>query len=248
MPSTLVIIPAHNEAENLLHVLPLIREVVPEADILVVDDYSTDATSEIASQLGAIVVRLPNNLGYGGAVQTGFRFGARCGYDYGITMDADGQHDPSNVPDLLAHVQSDSCDLVVGSRFTGTMTYRASWVRRLGMRVFAGIASYLTKSQVTDATSGFQAMTGEVMEFLAVEDYPSDYPDADTLIMLHYAGFQVEEIPVTMHDRLSGEAMHGNILKNFYYIFKMLLSMTIVYFRHRTYTGSQRNSTAANAT
>ena len=168
------------------------------------------------------------------------------GYDYGVTMDADGQHDPGNVPDLLAHVQSDACDLVVGSRFTGTMTYHASWVRRLGMRLFAGIASYLTKSKVTDATSGFQAMTGEVMQFLAVEDYPSDYPDADTLIMLHYAGFQVEEIPVTMHDRISGEAMHGNILKSFYYIFKMLLSMTIVYFRHRTYAAARRNATAAN--
>jgi len=248
MSSTLIIIPAHNEANNLPHVLPRIRQFAPEADMLVVDDHSIDNTSEIATRLGAIVVRLPNNLGYGGAVQTGFRFGARCGYRYGVTMDADGQHDPGDVPDLLAHVQSGSCDLVVGSRFTGTMTYHASWVRRLGMRLFAGIASYLTESKVTDATSGFQAMTGEVMHFLAVEDYPSDYPDADTLIMLHYAGFQVGEVPVTMHDRLSGTAMHGNILKSVYYILKMLLSMTIVYFRHHTYAAARRNAAAANST
>ncbi len=132
--------------------------------------------------------------------------------------------------------------MVVGSRFAGEMTYHASWVRRLGMRLFAGIANYLTGRQVTDATSGFQAMTGEVMTFLSVEDYPSDYPDADTLIMLHYAGFRVQEIPVTMHERISGVSMHGSILKNLYYIPKMLLSMAIVYFRYRTFTGAQRNS------
>ncbi len=242
MSSTLVIIPAHNEAENLPHVLPTVREVVPDATILVVDDHSDDETSAVAAQMGAIVVRLPNNLGYGGAVQTGFRYGARLAYDYGVVMDADGQHDPVNVPDLLARVQEDDCDMVVGSRFVGEMTYHASWVRRLGMRLFAGIASYLTKRQVTDATSGFQALTGEVMTFLSVEDYPSDYPDADTLIMLHYAGFRVQEIPVTMHERISGVSMHGSILKNLYYIPKMLLSMAIVYYRYRTFTGAQRNS------
>ena len=240
--STLVIIPAHNEAENLPHVLPAVREVASEADILVVDDHSDDATSAVAAQLGALVVRLPNNLGYGGAVQTGFLFGVRSGYDYGVVMDADGQHDPANVPDLLARVQEDGCDMVVGSRFAGEMTYHASWVRRLGMRMFAGIANYLTGRQVTDATSGFQAMTGEVMTFLSVEEYPSDYPDADTLIMLHYAGFRVQEIPVTMHERISGVSMHGSILKNLYYIPKMLLSIAIVYFRYRTFTGAQRNS------
>ena len=241
-PSVLIIIPAHNEAENLPHVLPAVNEVAPDADILIVDDYSDDATGAVAAQLGAIVVRLSNNLGYGGAVQTGFLFGVRYGYDYGIVMDADGQHDALNVPDLLARVQEDDCDMVVGSRFVGEMTYHASWVRRLGMSVFAGIAGYLTGRQVTDATSGFQAMTGEVMAFLAEEDYPSDYPDADTLIMLHYADFCVEEIPVTMHERISGVSMHGSVLKNLYYIPKMLLSMAIVTFRYRTFSGARRNS------
>ena len=243
MPSVLVIIPAHNEAENLPHVLPAVREAVPDADILIIDDHSADATSAVAGQLGATVVRLPNNLGYGGAVQTGFRFGTRHGYAYGVVMDADGQHDPRNVPDLLAHVQKDGCDVVIGSRFIGEMTYHASWVRRLGMRMFAAIAGYLTRRPVTDATSGFQAMTGEVMGFLASEDYPSDYPDADTLIMLHYAGFCVQEVPVTMHERISGVSMHGSIFKNLYYIPKMLLSMAIVYFRYHTLAGAQRNAT-----
>jgi glycosyltransferase involved in cell wall biosynthesis len=104
MPTVLVIIPAHNEADNLPHVLPAVREVAPAADILVVDDYSIDATGAVAAQLGATVVRLPNNLGYGGAVQAGFRFGARFGYDYGITMDADGQHRPEDIPKLIESI------------------------------------------------------------------------------------------------------------------------------------------------
>ncbi|RME80667.1 MAG: glycosyltransferase family 2 protein [Caldilineae bacterium] len=238
--SILVIIPAYNEAENLPHVLPRLRQYLPEADILVVDDHSQDATATVARRLGAKILRLPNNLGYGGAVQTGFRYAAQRGYDYGIMMDADGQHDPASVPDLLAPVLAGSADLALGSRFTGSMTYHASPVRRLGMRLFAFLASLLTGQTITDATSGFQAMTGEVMAFFAEENYPSDYPDADTILMLHYAGFRIREVPVTMHSRLSGKSMHGNSLKALYYIAKMLLSMTIVYFRYRTHAGTVR--------
>ena len=244
--SVLIIIPAHNEAANLPHVLPSLRRMLPDADILVVDDHSHDATGAVAQRCGATVVQLANNLGYGGAVQTGFRVGAQRGYDYGVMLDADGQHDPTCVPALLAPVLAGTCDVAVGSRFTGSMTYQASFVRRMGMRFFAAIASSLTGRPVTDATSGFQAMTGEVMAFLSEENYPSDYPDADTLIMLHYAGFRVQEVPVTMHERISGKSMHNNI-KSLYYIAKMLLSITIVYFRYRTHAGAARPLTVAHA-
>ncbi|MCO6453647.1 MAG: glycosyltransferase family 2 protein [Caldilineales bacterium] len=236
---TLIIIPAFNEASNLPHVLPQVREAAPAADIVVVDDHSADATGRITRDFGAQSIRLPNNLGYGGAVQTGFRYGAQRGYDFGVMMDADGQHDPTCIPALLQPVCDGLCDVAVGSRFTGDMTYQASWVRRLGMRLFAGIASALTGQRVTDATSGFQAMNGEVMAFFAEENYPSDYPDADTLIMLHYAGFRVREVPVTMHERISGKSMHSS-LKAIYYIVKMLLSIVIVFFRYRTSAGMRR--------
>lgn len=239
MPDTLIIIPAYNEAQNLLHVLPKLRAVVPNADILVVDDHSRDDTAAVARRLGAQVVRLPNNLGYGGAVQTGFRYGTQRRYHFGVMLDADGQHDPASVPALLAPVRSGQCDVVVGSRFTGEMTYHASAVRRLGMRLFAGIVSSLTGRTVTDATSGFQAMTGEVMAFFAEENYPSDYPDADTLVLMHYAGFRVQEAPVIMHDRISGTAMH-NSLSAGYYIVKMLLSIGMVFLRYRTKAGALR--------
>lgn len=236
---TLIIIPAFNEADNLPHVLPLVRRAAPAVDILVIDDHSADATGRVARRHGAQVIRLPNNLGYGGAVQTGFRYGAQRGYDFGVMMDADGQHDPTCIPALLQPVRDGVCDVAVGSRFTGDMTYQASWVRRLGMRFFAGIASALTGQPVTDATSGFQAMNGEVMAFFAEENYPSDYPDADTLIMLHYAGFRVQEVPVTMHERISGKSMHSSF-KALYYIVKMTLSIAIVFFRYRTKAGALR--------
>ncbi|NOX62636.1 MAG: glycosyltransferase family 2 protein [Chloroflexi bacterium] len=239
--SVLIIIPAYNEAKNLPHVLPRVRQVAPLADILVVDDHSSDRTAQVARRLGARVLSLPNNLGYGGAVQTGFRYAAQHGYDYGVMMDADGQHDPACIPNLLAPVQRGECDVVVGSRFTGEMTYEASWVRRVGMKFFAWIVRLITGRPVTDATSGFQAMTGEVMAFFAEENYPSDYPDADTLIMLHFAGFRVQETPVTMHERISGRSMHSS-LKSVYYIAKMTLSIAIVYFRYRTHAGAHRRA------
>ena len=238
--STLIIIPAHNEAENLPYVLPRLRQTLPQADIVVIDDHSSDETARTARKLGATVVRLPNNLGYGGAVQTGFRYGAEFGYDYAVMMDADGQHDPTSVPQLLAPVMAGECDVALGSRFKGEMTYRTSLVRRMGMRLFAAITHALTGQEVTDATSGFQAMNRDVMRFFAEENYPSDYPDADTLIMLHFAGFRVREEPVVMHERIAGESMHGSSLKGLYYIIKMLLSIFMVYLRYHTRAGALR--------
>ena len=238
--SILVIVPAHNEAENLPHVLPHLKKVIPEADVLVVDDHSSDETAAIARSLGAHVVRLSNNLGYGGAVQTGFRYGSDFGYDYAVMMDADGQHDPESVPALLAPVLAGDCDVALGSRFKGEMTYHTSFVRKMGMKMFAAITHVLTGQEITDATSGFQAMNRDVMRFFAEENYPSDYPDADTLIMLHFAGFRVQEVPVVMHDRIAGESMHGNSLKSVYYIAKMLLSIFMVYLRYHTQAGALR--------
>ena len=238
--SILVIIPAHNEAENLPHVLPNLQKVIPEADILVIDDHSQDDTAGVARKLGALVVRLPNNLGYGGAVQTGFRYGADARYDFAVMMDADGQHDPESVPQLLAPVMAGQCDVALGSRFKGEMTYHVSPVRRMGMKLFAIITRLFTGQEITDATSGFQAMNREVMQFFSEENYPSDYPDADTLIMLYFAGFRVQEVPVIMHERIAGESMHGNSIKSLYYIAKMLLSIFMVYLRYRTKAGALR--------
>ncbi len=241
----LVIMPAHNEAENLPHVLAELRQHVPETDVLVIDDYSKDETARVAAQLGARVVSLPCNLGYGGAVQTGFKYAVERGYDYVAMMDADGQHDPAYVGALLAPVIAGEADVAIGSRFLGKATYRIHWSKRLGMKLFGAIVARCTGRRVTDPTSGFQAMNRDVLTYFARDNYPSDYPDADTLLLLHYAGFRVIEVPVHMRERLAGVSMHSS-WKVIYYVFKMLLSIFIVMLRQTTRANAYRQ-TSVNA-
>ncbi len=230
---TLVIIPAHNEATNLSKVLAEIVELELPLDLLVVDDYSTDETASVAAQMGARVLRLPYNLGYGGAVQSGFRYAVHYGYDFGVIMDADGQHAAGSIPDLLQVVREGQADVALGSRFLGRMDYRTTLVKRIGMAFFRQVVSRITRQRITDATSGFQAMNREVMTFFAADNYPVDFPDADTILLLHFAGFRLHEVPVVMRERLSGESMHSS-WKPLYYIAKMFLSIFVVLLRQKT--------------
>ena len=244
-PRILIITPAHNEAENLPHVFAELRRCLPDTDIVVIDDYSTDDTAAVAARLGGRVVSLPCNLGYGGAVQTGFKYAVEYGYDYGVLLDADGQHDPACIPDLLAPVLAGEADIAIGSRFLGQVQYHVGGIKRMGMAVFGAIVAHFTKRRVTDATSGFQAMNRDVLCFFARDNYPSDYPDADTLLLLNYAGFRVTEVPVCMRGRISGVSMHDS-WKAIYYIFKMFLAIFIVLLRQSTRSNARRRSQAPN--
>lgn len=230
----IIMMPAHNEADNLPRVMEELRRYQPGCDVVVIDDYSTDATAAVARQWGAQVVSLPCNLGYGGAVQTGFRYAVEHGYDYGVLLDADGQHDPAYIEDLLKPVLAGEVDLAIGSRFLGGAEYKTTWLKRTGQRIFAAIASHFTGRRVTDPTSGFQALNRRVLRFFARDNYPSDYPDADTLMLVGYAGFRVVEVPVAMRERLAGVSMHSS-WKIVYYIFKMLLAIAMVLIRQRTH-------------
>ena len=257
---TLVIIPAHNEAGNIGHVLadvsaarlrlatvspPVPRRADGVAmDVLVVDDCSTDETASVAAQAGAHVLRLPNNLGYGGAVQAGFRYAVHYGYDFGVMMDADGQHDASCIGDLLRPVQSGQADVALGSRFLGRMEYKTTFAKRLGMSVFRTIVRRLTGWPITDPTSGFQALNRDTMAFFATDNYPVDFPDADTILLLYYAGFRVVEVPVVMRERLSGQSMHSS-WKPVYYVFKMFLAILVVLLRQTTHINAQRREVAS---
>lgn len=236
---TIIIIPAYNEAANLPRVISEIRSVVPGVDIVVIDDCSKDRTAQVARALGAAVVSLPNNLGYGGAVQTGFRYAVEKGYTYGVMMDGDGQMDPHSVPALLDVVRGGRADLALGSRFQGRMEYKNSVLRGLGQRFFRWIVRLLIRQPITDPTSGFQALTAEAMAFFSRDNYPSDFPDADTLLLFRYAGFTVEEVPVTIRGRLSGSSMHAG-WKPIYYVIKMLFAIFIVFLRHKTRAASLR--------
>ena len=224
-----IIIPAYNEAGRIATTIAGIRKF-GNADIVVVDDGSNDDTASEARAAGARVIELPFNLGYGAALQTGFKYALDKGYEFAVQMDADGQHDPLSMEALISPVLKDEVDVVIGSRFLDKGNYKAPFVRRMGMYFFGIITSVVTGRRITDPTSGFQALNKKVMEFYASDAYPADYPDADVIIMLYRQGFRFKEVPVIMHNAAK-RSMHGGILKPLYYIFKMMLSIFVTLLR-----------------
>jgi len=228
----LVIIPAYNEGARIAEVVQRVREAVPDYDILVVNDGSRDGTVQAARSAGAMVASHPFNLGYGVAIQTGYKFAFAKGYDYAVQMDGDGQHDPSCIPSLLEPVRSGETDFALGSRFLGTESYEPSLARRLGMSFFRRLISFLTKTRITDSTSGFQAFNRRVVGFFTTEVFPCDYPDADMLLTLHRAGFRIREVPVRMYASATGKSMHAGFMP-LYYMFKMLLSIFVTLLRKK---------------
>jgi len=227
---TLVVLPALNEATRLGAVLDGIHRGAPDVAVLVIDDGSRDATAAVAREHGADVVAHPFNLGYGAALQTGYKHALRQGYRYLVQMDADGQHDPASARALLEPVLAGTTDVAIGSRFLGRAEYPIPGLRRAGMRVFSAIVTFVTRRHFSDPTSGFQAMNHRAMTFFARDNYPTDFPDADTIILLSLAGFRVSEVPVTMRARTAGTSMHSN-LSAFYYVSKMTLSILMVLLR-----------------
>jgi len=228
---TLILIPAFNEGKRLAGVIGSIRSAMPGTPVLVVNDGSRDNTAAAARHAGAILVSHPFNMGYGAAIQTGYKYARDNGYDILVQLDADGQHDPSCIPALLEPILAGRADIAIGSRFLGN-SYRPPLARRAGMSLFRGIVSLVTGMKVTDTTSGFQAFNSKVIRFFATDIFPVDYPDADMLIMLHRAGFTMTEVPVRMYENSEGKSMHSG-LKPIYYMFKMLLSIGVTLMREK---------------
>lgn len=221
----LVVIPAYYEEGKVGRVVSAARAQTG-ADVLVVDDGSTDATAEEARAAGALVASHAVNLGYGAALQTGYRYALRHGYDAVLQLDADGQHDPESIPRLLEALER--ADVVVGSRFLGVGSYRPPLARRLGMRLFGLVGSLLSGKRLTDPTSGYQAISREALRFYSHERYPADYPDADVLAMGVRAGLRLEEVPVVMRASADGKSMHGGLWRPLYYVFRMSLALFMV--------------------
>ena len=228
----IVVVPAYNEEDSLATTIGAIRSVLPQVRIVVISDCSTDRTRDVALEAGAEVVDLPCNLGYGGAVQAGFKYALAEGCEFIVQMDADGQHDPKSAVALLAPVVRGEADVAIGSRFTGKANYPIPFPRRLGMAVFGSIVTFVTRRRFSDPTSGYQSMNARVLRFFARDNYPSDFPDADTIILLVLAGFRVQEVPVVMQARTAGTSMHSN-MKAFYYVSKMMLSILMVLLRRK---------------
>jgi glycosyltransferase involved in cell wall biosynthesis len=232
MAKTLILIPAYNEGARIADVVKAVHGVVPDYDILVVNDGSRDNTAAAATSAGATVVSHPFNMGYGVAIQTGYKYAYANGYDFLAQIDGDGQHDPAYLQKLLAPVMAGESDFAIGSRFLEVASYDPSLARRIGMAFFRKIVSLVTGTRITDSTSGYQAFNREVIRFFTTEVFPCDYPDADMLITLHLAGFSIKELPVRMYARAEGKSMHSG-LKPLYYIFKMFLSIFVTLIRSR---------------
>jgi hypothetical protein len=224
--SILLIIPAYNESGCIGEVVERARQTLPDADILVIDDGSTDDTAAVAERAGAFAITNPFNLGIGGTVQTGLKFARKMGYDYVARIDGDGQHDPQELLRLLASVQSGRSDVAIGSRFLADkLTMEIPLVRRLGIQLFAREVSLLTGNRATDTTSGMTVMNRRAVQLLALQ-MPQDYPEVESRIILHGAGLKTEEIPVHMGERLAGTSSI-NSWRSIYYALKVSIAVLL---------------------
>ena len=233
MASRLVVIPAFDEGEHIARVLQAVTRHAPEFDVLVVDDASRDNTAEIARANGATVVIHPFNMGYGAALQTGYRYALKSDYRVVVQLDADGQHDPETVSKLAEPVLSGQLDVVLGTRFHPGSSYRMPVLRWLGSLWFSSLVRWLTGLSISDPTTGMQALSPRVLQLYTSDAFPADYPDADMIVLLHRNRYRIGEMPVTMHERPDAPSMHRGIAV-LYYVYKMTLAILMNTIRRPT--------------
>ncbi|MEV7972696.1 glycosyltransferase family 2 protein [Cellulomonas sp. NPDC089187] len=227
----LVIVPAWNEREALPGVLAELARELPEADVLVVNDGSTDGTAEVARASGtAMVLDLPLNLGVGGAMRAGYRFAARQGYGAAVQVDADGQHDPADVRRVVEALRAESADVVIGARFAGVGSYRVRGPRRWAMSVLSGVLSRIAGTRLTDTTSGFRASNRRAIALFANE-YPAEYlgDTVESLVIACRSGLVVRQVGVQMRPRAGGTPSHNPLKAAVFLgraVFALLIALT----------------------
>lgn len=236
----LVVMPAFNEAEAIGGVIAEVRSTLPTVDVVVVDDGSGDDTSRIAKAAGAIALRLPFNLGVGGAMRLGYIYAVENGYDVVVQVDADGQHDPAAVPDLVAKL--DEADIVIGARFAGVGDYSARGLRRLAMRVMAKVLSRTAKTTLTDTTSGFKACGPRAVALFS-ENYPAEYlgDTIEALVIAARSGCRITQVPVAMRVRAGGKPSH-NPFRSAVYLLRAFVALGFAYVRPAPAVTSSRVS------
>jgi glycosyltransferase involved in cell wall biosynthesis len=229
----LIVIPAWNEQATIADVIAEVQRVVPRADLLVVNDGSTDRTSSIARRAGARVLDLPVNLGVGGAMRAGYRFAERYGYQMAVQLDADGQHDPASVPLLLEMLEADEADVVIGARFAGVGSYSVGWARRATMRFLSAVLSRVAGSTLTDTTSGFKACNRAAIQRFAA-DYPAEYlgDTVESLVIAARAGLRIRQVGVEMRPRAGGTPSHSPV-KAAVFLVRAMLAMVVALTRPR---------------
>lgn len=226
----LVIIPAYNEAKNIGRVIQDISNTYPEYDILVINDGSTDETFQVAKSAGAKVISHPFNVGYGAALQTGYKYALLHNYQYLVQLDADGQHKIEYIGAIINELKSNKVDVIICSRYVSNSMYKTTILKKLGNKIFSFLIFVLTGEKIKDTTSGFQGLNCKILNFYAKDIFPFDYPDADVIISTLRSGYKVKEIPVEMEPSLRSSSIHRGI-KPLYYVFKMLFSILVTIFR-----------------
>lgn len=221
----LIIIPAYNEQESIKKAVEDIMEKAPHFDYIVINDCSTDKTKEICETEEFNVIHLPVNLGIGGAVQTGYLYAARNGYDIAVQVDGDGQHDPQFLSKMADYMEAEHADMVIGSRFIDKEGFQSSGARRVGIKYFTMLIKLLTGTKITDPTSGLRMVNREIIEFFA-EEYPKDYPEPESVVAILRRKKKVLEIPVIMRER-SGGVSSISMKKSVYYMIKVSLAILI---------------------
>ncbi len=221
----LVVIPAYNEEKNIPGVIGDLRRHAPGADIVVVNDGSSDGTSQCARALGVKVLNLPVNLGIGGAMQAGYHYANRHDYGIAVQFDADGQHQAGEIEKLLGPLAAGESDMVVGSRFLIPGSYHAGFARKAGMTIFSSLVSVILGMRVTDTTSGFRAVNRRVIEYYT-RQYPEDYPEVEALVLVHKQGMRIREVPVVMRERTSGRSSITPV-RSAYYMVKVMLAVFV---------------------
>ncbi|MEA4900286.1 glycosyltransferase family 2 protein [Desulfitobacterium sp.] len=216
---TLVVIPAYNEQSTISGVIESIKHYQPGVDIVVINDGSIDNTSFAAKGAGALVIDLPQNLGIGGAVQTGYMYAKRHNYDIVIQIDGDGQHNPRDIPKLIKAIEMDEADLVIGSRFVKETDYPSSPMRQIGIAFFSKLVSFLCKKHYFDTTSGYRAINKKGIELFS-QYYPKDYPEVETIVYASNRGMRIKEISVKMNKRQGGRSSITP-QKSIYYMLKV---------------------------
>lgn len=227
----LIIIPAYNESASIQATVEEIKKEATDFDYVIINDCSSDNTREICEKNGFNVVNLPVNLGIGGAVQTGYKYGVKYGYDLAVQVDGDGQHDPKFLSKMSEYLLEADADMVIGSRFIEKEGFQSSGARRAGIRYFTFLIRLLTGKTVTDPTSGLRMVNRDIMEMFA-QDYPKDYPEPESVVAVLRRGKKVKELPVVMRER-NGGVSSISLKKSVYYMIKVSLAILIEKMRPR---------------
>lgn len=225
----LIIIPAYNESENIEKTIQAIEKEAPDFEYVIINDCSQDETKRICEKNHYNVVNLPINLGIGGAVQTGYRYGYEEGYDLAVQVDGDGQHDPGFLKSMAEYLTEQNLDMVIGSRFIRKEGFQSSGARRIGIKYFTVLIQMLTGQKITDPTSGLRMINRDVMKIFAY-DYPKDYPEPESVVAILRRKKKVAELPVIMKAREGGVSSISP-KKSVYYMIKVTLAILIEWIR-----------------